>query len=164
MLTCVEKCPPLGGSDAREPDADRRATRMIPGRPYILVEQRGEANAVLTAATDCWNTANAAEVRGCFSASLYRVEAQLQGRVSEAHRLFTTAAKSDERKLRRAWLKTAASELLKAQKSWLRYRDSHCASVDGAVTGNEHGFAEARCKVDLTIERIREIDGYSGGG
>ncbi len=123
----------------------------------------GEADGVLTSATDCWKAASSAEVRSCFSASLPKVEVELERRVSEAHRQFTTAANVEDSKLRRAWLSTAASELLKAQQSWQRYRDAHCASLNGSITGNDHGSAEVRCKVELTIGRIREIAAYSGG-
>ena len=113
-------------------------------------------------ATDCWKAASSAEVDKCFAAELPRAEAELDRRVTAANQHFRQLALTDESKMRKAWLITAASELLNAQRAWRRYRNAHCASFNGSITGNDHGAAAIRCKFELTTARIKEVMSYGG--
>jgi uncharacterized protein YecT (DUF1311 family) len=124
----------------------------------------GEANTPPTAAADCWKAVNSAEVRSCFATALPRAEAELGRQVVAASQYFKRLALADESKVRKAWLNTAASELIRAQRAWRQYRDAHCASFDGTITGNDHGSAAIRCKLELTTARIKEVMSYGGSG
>lgn len=127
------------------------------------VARGGEARTPLVTAADCWKVEAAALMGKCLADALPKAEAELDQQVAAAHQRFRKWAREDESKVRRVWINTAASELVKAQPAWRRYRDAHCASRDGFVTGNDHGMARVRCKLEMTTARIEEVMAYSGG-
>lgn len=127
------------------------------------VAQGGQATSSVTTAADCAAVGSHVDEGNCLYAVLPRAEAELSKQVNSAHQRFKQWALADDSKVRRAWLNTAASELLKAQSAWRSYRDAHCASIDGHITGNDHGTAAFRCKLELTTMRIKEVMSYSGG-
>ena|SRR5687768_16367113 len=122
----------------------------------------GEVNAPLTTVSDCWKAASSVEAGNCLVAALPRAEAELDRQVAASHQHFKQLALADDSKVRKSWFNTAASELLNAQRAWRRYRDAHCASLDGTITGNDHGTAAIRCKLELTTARIKEVMSYGG--
>jgi uncharacterized protein YecT (DUF1311 family) len=138
------------------------STILILGFLATGAASAGEAIAPPVTAADCWKAANSAEIGNCFTTALPKAEAELNRQVVAANQHFRRLALADKSKLRRAWLSTAASELLNAQRAWRHYRDAHCASLNGSITGNDHGAAEIRCKLELTTTRIKEVMSYGG--
>ena len=127
------------------------------------VASGGEARAPLVTAADCWKVEAATLMGKCLADALPNAEAELDRQVAATHQRFRKWAREDQSKVRRVWINTAASELLEAQPAWRRYRDAHCASQDGFVTGNDHGMARVRFKLEMTMVRIEEVMIYSGG-
>jgi uncharacterized protein YecT (DUF1311 family) len=61
-------------------------------------------------------------------------------------------------------LESAISNLERAQASWKSYRDAHCEMMGELyLNGSGRAAGEAQCFIDLTTERIRELDVYGGG-
>jgi uncharacterized protein YecT (DUF1311 family) len=61
-------------------------------------------------------------------------------------------------------LESAIGNLERAQSSWKLYRDAHCEMMAELYLGaSGRAAGEAQCLIDLTTERIRELDVYGSG-
>ena len=71
---------------------------------------------------------------------------------------------SDSSELFANEFETAIGNLERAQSSWKSYRDAHCEMVaELYLNGSGRAAGEAQCIIDLTTQRIRELDVYGSG-
>ena len=125
--------------------------------------------ATFPSAEMCKSASSNLEVTHCLGSVADALEALLP-KYLEAKRASIRQMQSDMRKdepdssaLFESELESAISNLERAQSLWKSYRDAHCEMLGELyLNGSGRAAGEAQCFIELTTERIRELDVYGG--